>query len=241
MRHCMILLGLLFSSSTTVFASENSAGYLKIDKKMADGKIEHDIARYEPRAGDLVFYDDRNPAWMALFAYAGTGPPLHMGMVFKQKNGSFAVLEAGPDDTTRVSLLQLDKRLHQFHQHYAKGTITIRRCKKELTAEQSKALTQFAHAQDGKRYAVARLLLQGTSIRARGPVREMLFGGTVLDRDSWICSELSVAAGTVAKLFDSKLVPSNVPYPRDLVDNARYDLSANWHAAAIWLPRRPKE
>ena len=51
----------------------------------------------------------------------------------------------------------------------------------------------------------------------------------------------AVAAGTVAKLFDPKVVPSNVPYPRDLVDNARYDLSATWHDAAVWLPRRPKE
>ena len=46
-------------------------------------------------------------------------------------------------------------------------------------------------------------------------------------------SELAVAAGTVAKLFDPKVVPSNVPYPRDLVNNERYDLSGNWHDAAL--------
>jgi hypothetical protein len=219
----------------------NSGGYLKIEKKTPAGKIEREVVRYTGREGDLVFYDDRNPAWTALFAYAGTGPPLHMGIVLKKADGSLAVLEAGPDDTTRVSLLHLEKRLHQFHQHYSKGTITIRCCKKELTAEQSMALSKFAQAQDGKRYAVGRLLLQGTSLRTRGPVRELVLGKTVLDRDSWICSELSVAAGTVAKLFDPKVVHSNVAYPRDLVDNVRYDLSQSWHDVALWLPNPPSE
>jgi hypothetical protein len=214
---------------------------LKIEKKTPAGKIEREVVRYTGREGDLVFYDDRNPAWTALFAYAGTGPPLHMGIVLKKADGSLAVLEAGPDDTTRVSLLHLEKRLHQFHQHYSKGTITIRCCKKELTAEQSMALSKFAQAQDGKRYAVGRLLLQGTSLRTRGPVRELVLGKTVLDRDSWICSELSVAAGTVAKLFDPKVVHSNVAYPRDLVDNVRYDLSQSWHDVAVWLPNPPSE
>jgi hypothetical protein len=212
---------------------QDSAGYLKIERKTPKGKIESEVVAYVPREGDLVFYDDRNPAWMVLFAYAGTGPPLHMGMVVKKADGSLAVLEAGPDDSVWVKLLDLDTRLPQFHKDF-KGTITIRRCKKELTAEQSKELTKFAKAQEGKRYAVGRLLLQGTSLRSRGPVRELVLGKTTLDRDSWICSELSVAAGTVVKLFDPKVVYANVAYPRDLVDNARYDLSATWHDAAVW-------
>lgn len=218
---------MILSITTTAVASD-AAGFLKVDKAHL---------RYEPREGDLVFFDDKNTAWNALFAYAQTGPPLHMGLVFKKSDG-FYVLEAGPDDTTRVSILHLEKRLHQFHQHYPKGTVQIRRCKKELAAAESQALTKFALAQDGKRYAVGRLLLQGTAVRTRGPVREKLFGATVLDRDSWICSELSVAAGTVAKLFDPKVVHSNVAYPKDLVDNARYVLGPVWHDAALWSPRR---
>jgi hypothetical protein len=215
-------------------------GFLTIERKNAKGKVERETAAYVPREGDLVFYDDGNPFWTLAFAYAGTGSPLHMGIVFKKADGKLAVLEAGPDDTIRVALLDLDTRLPQFAADY-KGTITIRRCKKALAAEESKALTKFAHAQDGKRYAVGRLLLQGTSFRTRGPLRELVFGGTVLDRDSWICSELSVAAGTVAKLFDPKAVYANVAYPRDLVDNQRYDLRGNWHDAAVWSATRPKE
>lgn len=220
-----------FLSLASAAANEKSPGVLKQKK---------DVIDYQPREADLVFFDDRNSAWMALFAYAGTGPPLHMGIVVKKPDGKLAILEAGPDDTVWVKLLDLPERLHQFHKDF-KGEITIRRCKKELTADQSKELTKFAKAQDGKRYAIGRLLLQGTSLRPRGPIREKVLGATVLDRDAWICSELAVAAGTVVKLFDPKVVPANTVYPKDLVDNARFDLSANWHDAAIWLPERIKD
>jgi len=214
-------------------ASANEFGSLKLERKTKDGKVEHETVAYTPREGDLIFYDDRNVFWTVLFAYAGTGAPLHMGMVVKKTDGSLAVLEAGPDDTIWVRLLDLEKRLPQFQRDFD-GPVTIRRCKKALTAEQSKALTQFAHAQDGKRYAIGRLLLQGTAFRSRGPIRELFLGKTYLDRDSWICSELAVAAGTLVNLFDPKSVHANVSYPRDLVDNARHDLSATWHDAGRW-------
>jgi hypothetical protein len=242
MRRVSAILVLL-GSLTAAWSSppDDPNGVLKIERKMPKGKAEVEYVRYVPREGDLVFYDDHHPGWMVLFAYAGTGPPLHMGMVFKKADGTLAILEAGPDDTVRVRVLDLDKRLPQFHNDFKGGIITIRRCKKEIGADESKALTKFALAQDGKRYAVGRLLLQGTSFRTRGPIREQFLGGTVLDRDSWICSELSVAAGTVAKLFDPKVVHSNVAYPRDLVDNARYELGDTWHDAGIWLPQRPNK
>jgi hypothetical protein len=189
---------------------------------------------YAPREGDLIFYDDHNRAWTALFALAGTGPPLHMGIVVKKPDGSFAVLEAGPDDTVWVKLLDLAPRLHQFQRDFG-GTVTVRRCKAALGRKESAALTRFALAQRGKRYAVGRLLLQGTWLRPRGPLAPLL-ARTYLDRDAWICSELAVAAGTVAGLFDPTKVRANATYPRDLVDDRRHDLSAVWEAPAEWRP-----
>jgi len=234
MRACVVLFLLAAGlAAETVLSAGEPAGYLKIAPKAPTAKAA--AIRYEPREGDLVFFDDRHLGWLLLFAYAGTGPPLHMGIVVKNSAGKLAVLEAGPDDSLHVNVLELEKRLHQFHKDF-KGGITIRRCKRALRAEESKALTRFAQAQDGKRYAVVRLLLQGTMFRVRGPLREWLWGGTVLDRDSWICSELAVAAGSVVKLFDTKTVHANAVYPRDLIDNQRYDLSATWHPAATWAP-----
>jgi len=193
------------------------------------------IEAYEPREGDLVFYDDRSTVWTPLFKMAGTGPPLHMGMVVRKNDGGLAVLEAGPDDTVWVKLIDLGPRLKQFHRDFPKGVITIRRLKTPLSREKSAALTKFAHAQDGKRYAVLRLLAQGTSLRARGALEPVL-GKTDLNRDSWMCSELSVACAAVAGLIDGNQIHANATYPRDLVDNARHDLSSVWVDAADWRP-----
>src|SRR5213075_920425 len=75
--------------------ADDPVGFLQIERKNAKGAAERELVAYEPREGDLVFYDDFNLAWTVLFAYAGSGPPLHMGIVFKQANGKLAVLEAG--------------------------------------------------------------------------------------------------------------------------------------------------
>src|SRR5438552_18167468 len=84
----------------------NPAGYL-LSKPCARGSAQPAAIPYEPREGDLIFYDDHSKVWTALFALAGTGPPLHMGMVVRKTNGALAVLEAGPDDTVRVDLRDL--------------------------------------------------------------------------------------------------------------------------------------
>lgn len=198
-----------------------------------------DLARphpYVPREGDLIFFDDHNVFWTVLFHWAGSGPPLHVGIVVKKADGSLAVLEAGPDDSIWVYLQAVGPRLHAFQEAY-KGTITIRRCKKELSPEQSRALTRFAVNQEGKPYAILRLLLQGTRFRSRGPIRELVLAKTHLERWGWICSELTVTAGTVAGLFPDS-VKANVTYPRDIVNNRRHDLSRVWHDPEIWRPGR---
>ncbi len=223
-----VLYSLIAVAWLTTGGDEVHSGYLTPTPEAEQAQA------YLPREGDLVFFDDHNPIWNILFAWAGTGPPLHVGIVVKRYNGSLAILEAGPDDSIWVTIKPVASRLQQFHEQF-QGTITIRRCKKELTAEQSKALTKFAEAQEGKQYAVLRLLVQGTPFRSRGPIREMFLAHTSLDRWSWFCSELVVAAGTVAELFPST-VKANVTYPLDIANNRRHDLSAIWHGAETWRP-----
>jgi hypothetical protein len=218
-------------------AAPKPAGFLHFKPASAAASVQQTAVAYEPREGDLIFYDDHSKVWTALFAIAGTGPPLHMGMVVRRSNGRLSVLEAGPDDTIWVELRDVVPRLHQFRNDYH-GTITIRRCKVELNRFQSAALTRFAEAQNGKRYAVLWLLAQGTPLRSRGPLEPWL-GRTSTDRDTWICSELAVAAAAVVGLIDPKVVHSNVAYPRDLVDNQRYDLHASWDDPAEWRPTTP--
>lgn len=222
----LLVSAVLIACSFPPLAAAPPAGYLRA------GKV---AVPYEPREGDLVFFDDRSPLWMPLFAWAGTGPPLHMGIVVKRPGGKTAILEAGPDDTVWVSLVDAGRRLRQFDRDY-RGQVLVRPCRKPLTREQSAALTRYALEQDGKRYAVLRLLAQVTPFRARGPLR-VVAARTYLDRDAWTCAELAVAAGTLVGLFGPK-VPANATYPRDLVDDRRHDLSGTWGPAAVWTPRR---
>jgi hypothetical protein len=209
-----------------IVAEANPDGYLVTGRQRVP---------YVPREGDLILYDDRHLLWTLLFAYAGTGPPLHAGIVVKKADGALAVLEAGPDDTIWVELIDLAPRLQKFQ-----GTVTIRPCKKALSREQSQALTTFAAQQQGKRYAIGRLLLQGTWLRPRGPLAPLL-AQTVLDRDAWICSELAIAAASVAGLVDGRRVCANAVFPRDLVDNRTHDLAAAWHDAATLERVAPRQ
>ena len=87
-----------------------------------------------------------------------------------------------------------------------------------------------------KRYALGRLLLQATPVRARGTVRKTLFGATYLDRPSYLCAELVVAGGTAGGIFDVHVHKGNSCYPRDLIFNDVYDLSTLYHDTQVWIP-----
>jgi hypothetical protein len=104
-----------------------------------------------------------------------------------------------------------------------------------LTPEQSAALTCFALAQEGKKFAVGRLALQITPFRCRLGLRHWLFARTCLDRNRWICSENVVAAATVAGLLDPRVHCANAMYPRDLAYDEHYDLSAAYHEPVLWV------
>jgi hypothetical protein len=210
---------------------ESPAGFTVETVKGPNGIVRQSLTPYVPREGDLVFFDDHKVFWQVLYYWAGTGSPYHMGIVVKRADGKPAILEAGPDDKLFCYLLDVPERLRKFE-----GTIAIRHCKVILSKERSAALTKFAEAQNGKRYAVIRFLLQGTMFRSRGPLREMFLAHTYLDRSSWICSELAVAAGTVAGLFNPNVVKANVIYPLDIVNNQRFDLSGFWEDAREWQP-----
>ena len=151
-----------------------------------------------------------------------------MGIVVAQPDGRLGILEAGPDAHPHVYVLDLNARLHCF-----KGRIFVRRLNCPLTCTQSARLTEFALAQVGKRYALGRFLRQITPFRARGALRSKWFGATNYNSKRWICSDLVAAALAYAGLTDPELMPANIVYPRDFLDNRYYDLH-RWDAAALW-------
>jgi hypothetical protein len=210
-------------------AQDAKGSYVVQHAKTPDGKFISRTVPYEPRAGDLVFFDDYKPHWMFLYKMVGSDRPHHAAVVFRKPDGEFATAEAGPNDTLHCRVLALSPRLQEYP-----GVLHIRRVKTPLSAEKEATMAKWCLEQEGKRYALGRLLLQATPIRCRGPVRRDLFGTTYTDRSSYMCAELAIAGGTVAGLFDPRKAPGNAIYPRDIIYNDKYDLSATHHEAELW-------
>lgn len=188
--------------------------------------------RYRPRAGDILLFDDHSPLTAKIYRLVGTDGPLHAGVVFRKRDGTFGTLEAGTNAVMKVFNFDLEPRLHKFD-----GTILVRRLHQPMSEEQESKMAEFAVAQEGKRYAIGRLALQGTPFRPRGTLLAPYLGRTVIDRDRWICSELVVASLVVAGVFGAEDYPANLMYPRDLAYDERFDLSQRFELPAMWYPR----
>lgn len=187
------------------------------------------VEPYIPQAGDLIFFDDLKLTWRILDFLACTRPPDHNGIVVTMPDGSLGSLESAPDGSHLVELQDLLPRLRSY-----KGTVYVRRIKCPLAPEQSEALTCFSLRQVGKGYAYVRLVLQITPFRARGPVRSQFLGHTFMNRRRWYCSELVIAAGVAAGLFDPHEMRANTIYPRDLFDDTSFDLNCQWEPVQRW-------
>jgi hypothetical protein len=121
------------------------------------------------------------------------------------------------------------------------GDVAVRRIRKPLTPEQSRDLTQFAEGEVGKRFALWRCILLGTPFCPRTGWRREYFGHTYPTRNRWFCSELVVAAGTSAHLFDGKRFPANATVPRDLAVDELMDISDLYHSPAPWTLTPPAQ
>lgn len=195
---------------------------------------------YHPQPGDLMLRLDHSRFWRVTHYMALACDPNGSGIIFARPDGTMAVLEAGPNDTLWVRQLDLIPHLREYE---AEGKVWIRRRKVPLTPEQSQALTQFALAQDGKRFALIRLAGQLTPLRSRGPIRTLFVGGPHGDRHSYFCSELVCEACCAAGILDPARTRPAATYPHDLffgrsfnpVINKWLDVNCWWHPPARWV------
>ena len=105
---------------------------------------------YVPQPGDLMLRLDGSKFWRVTHYLALAFDPNGSGIVFARPDGSMAILEAGPNDCLWVRTLDLLPHLKEYADI---GRVWIRRRRVPLTPEQSCRLTEFALAQDGKRFA----------------------------------------------------------------------------------------
>jgi hypothetical protein len=213
------------------------AGYLVLPVEDAHGSHLQTVP-YLPQPGDILLFDDENPFYHFLFTLRGAGPPVHVAIAFARADGTPALLDlTGPTVRTgRVSLLDVMHRLESYH-----GVILVRRLRTPLSPGQGADLCQFALAQQGKEFALGRMLLQGTPFCCRNGLRHYLFAGTCMNRERWLCSELVVAAATAAHILDPRDFPSNSIYPGDLAYDQKYDLSGLYQSAVLWVAKPPQE
>jgi hypothetical protein len=194
--------------------ADAGGSYLYQPAYCLDEVIRQPARPYVPQPGDIMLATDKNMFWKVMHNLGGTGHPHHTGVVFARPDGSLAVLEAGPHDTTHIENLD-------WYPHYClyeqKGRIWIRQRKEPLTPEQSACLTAFALAQEGKWFALGRLGQQLTVFRTRGPLRTE-FVGTPYgpDRHSYFCSELGLEALVAAGALDAETTRPSATFPRDI-------------------------
>jgi hypothetical protein len=207
-------------------------GYLWFYESDGKGGTTKRVEVYTPREGDIAFFDDQSKFWEFLYHIGHTAPPFHTGLVVKRPDGTPGILESGPDDTLHIYIFEAARRLHTFE-----GVLQVRRAKRCLTAEESQRLTDFSLAQEGKRYAMWRLLLQGTPIKTRGGPLRLALAKTHFDRQRWLCTEIVVAGAELVGLMDPHIVKATNTYPLDIVDDHMYKLSDTYEEAGYWSPR----
>ena len=210
-----------------------------------DCELRGEPRPYLPQPGDIMLYTDSNKFWAITHDLALAFEPHGSGIVVRRPDGRLGILEAGPNDTLRVRILDVLPHLHEYE---IKGPVWIRKRKAPLTPDQSAALTDFAVRQDGKRFALGRLGLQLTPFRTRGPLRTWFVGKPKGDRCSYFCSELVTEAAVAGGLIDAETARPSATYPHELFHDSSYNLYLNrhfslarcWEPPARWMSCPPK-
>jgi hypothetical protein len=217
--------------------TETPAAFLYPPSFDIDSKAAGSPEAYRPQAGDIFLCTDRILIFQLGHWLAGSGAPHHSGIVVALADEKMGLLEAGPHNTLTVRLIP-DLAAH-LRTYEAKGErVWIRQRLTPLTPEESRHLTEFAQAQNGKWFAGLRLVGQLTPFRSRGPVRTRWLGKPHGNRSSYFCSELVTESCVAAGVLDAKRARPSATYPRELFFGRSTNpiLNENLQINDGWLP-----
>jgi hypothetical protein len=213
-----------------------------------DHEIRGPIRPYRPQAGDMFMSTDKMPIIQWGHRMAGANAPHHSGIILCKGDGSYWTLEAGPHNCLKIKALDLDFSLSSYES--AGNQVWVRCRKTPLTPEQCGKLNEFGLAQDGKAFALGRMLGQMTSLRTRNQLN-----GTSSDvgaphghRNSYFCAELVTECCVAAGLLDARRAKPCCTYPCDLFYgvspnpyvNASLDFNSAWEPPARWNKMVPQ-
>src|SRR5436853_4374938 len=154
MTQMLPLLACLLTAQSPCTAKSESGSFLYQPSYCLDKCLRGPAEPYQLQAGDVVFSTDYKLFFEIMFKLAGTGDPMHSGIVFQRPDGTMAILEAGPHDTLYVEVLDALPHLKSCEDL---GSVWIRKRRTPLTEEQNRRLTEWAMAQNKHRFAVLRL------------------------------------------------------------------------------------
>jgi hypothetical protein len=242
-RYLFCLSVLLLTSLLPASEPGEKAGigsYLYEPSYCLDNIIRGKATAYLPQPGDVMLATDKNLFWKITHDMALAFEPHNSAIIVAQKDGGLGILEAGPNDTLRIRILDMLPHLKEYAD---KGPVWIRKRKTPLTPEQVAALTDFAERQNGKRFALGRLGVQLTPFRDRGPFRTAFMGKPHGDRNSYYCSELVLEACVAACLVNPITTRPSASYPHDLFFdhshnryiNKHLPLACEWEPPARWM------
>jgi hypothetical protein len=235
----LLCMSVIFSSCALIHASEPGekaiGSYLFEPSYQLDNVIRGKATAYLPQPGDVMLATDKNLFWKITHDMALAFEPHNSAIIVAQRDGSLGILEAGPNDTLRIRILDMLPHLQEYAN---KGPVWIRKRKTPLTPEQSAALTDFAERQNGKRFALGRLGVQLTPFRDRGPFRTEFMGKPHGDRNSYYCSELVLEACVAACLVNPVTTRPSASYPHDLFFDHSHNRYINKHLPLVheWEP-----
>ena len=159
-------------------------------------------------------------------------PATHVAIVIAQSDGTPALLDITGKRAValKVCIIDILPRLAEFPGH-----VMVRRLREPLTPKQSRNMTSFAQQQVGKRFALGRVLLFGTPLNPIPDNCPRCSCPKDFNRKRWYCSEIVVAAGVMAQIFDPSVHRPHGTRPRDLAYDETMDLSDRYFPPATWL------
>lgn len=243
-----LIASLLWMCSTG--ASLDNNGLLYQPEFRHDEYVTGPPRRYFPQTGDIFLSTDHLKIVIAGHALAGAGPIHHSGLILVRPDGKTYTLEAAPHNTLTVKILPLQVNLTGYEEEGNK--VWIRRRMAPLTPAQEKRFIDFADAQNGKPFAVARVFAQMTPIRHRGTIRTDFMGKPNGERAAYYCAELALETLLAAGLLDPAKTRPSATYPVDLFYgrsdipfiDTNLAINAGWEPPARWfskpLPGEPR-
>ena len=212
--------------------STSPTGYLLIPQDNHNVGEAFQATPYYPQPGDIILYDEDNRLYHAVFKLVGTNAPTHTAMVIARSDGTPGLLDimGGMVMTLKVAIIDVMPRLTEYP-----GAVMVRRLRKPLTPEQSRNMTCFAQSQVGKGFALGRVLMFATPLNPLPGNRPRCSYSSDFNRKRWYCSEMVVAAGIMAQIFDPCIHRPHGTRPRDLAYDETMDLSDRYLPPATWV------